>query len=167
LPGLVIPRDDRSGRDPEEDVMAPIERSVEIARSPEDVFAYLDDYRRHGEWQDGLVVEDVSGPAAVGTRVRQRRRMGSREQTIEWEVTERNAPTDFAFRGLGGPLRPVGGGRLEPLDGGSGTRLTFWLDFEPSGIGYLMRPLARSQARKAIPSDHERLKEILESRRDA
>ena len=31
--------------------MAPITESVEISRSPEDVFAYLDDLARHGEWQ--------------------------------------------------------------------------------------------------------------------
>jgi len=37
--------------------MAAIEQSVEIARSPEDDLAYLDKLDRHGEWQDGLVVE--------------------------------------------------------------------------------------------------------------
>jgi Polyketide cyclase / dehydrase and lipid transport len=42
--------------DPQEEVsMAPITASVEIARSPEDVFAYIADFPRHPEWQDGLV----------------------------------------------------------------------------------------------------------------
>ncbi|HLX33274.1 MAG TPA: SRPBCC family protein [Gaiellaceae bacterium] len=143
--------------------MAPIEYSVDIDRPPDQVFAYLDDLRRHGEWQDGLVVEEVNGDGGVGTRVKQRRRMGSREQTVEWEVTAHDPPRTFAFRGTGGPLRPVGGGLVEPLDGGSRTRLTFTLDFEPHGLGYLLRPLARKQARSAIPRDHARLKEILES----
>jgi uncharacterized protein YndB with AHSA1/START domain len=146
--------------------MAPIEYSVEIDGPPDEVFAYLDDYRRHGEWQDGLVVEDVTGDGGVGTHVKQRRRMGGREQAVEWEVTEKDPPRTFAFRGTRGPLRPVGGGRLEPLDGGSRTRLDFTLDFEPHGLGFLLRPLARSQARKAIPGDHARLKEILEKRQD-
>ena len=35
--------------------MAPITASVDIARSPEDVFAYISDLHRHPEWQEGLV----------------------------------------------------------------------------------------------------------------
>ncbi|HJU36472.1 MAG TPA: SRPBCC family protein [Gaiellaceae bacterium] len=146
--------------------MAAIEQSVEIARPPDEVFAYIDDFRRHGEWQDGLVVDDVTGDGGVGTLVRERRRMGSREMTVEWEVTAKDPPHSFAFRGTGGPLRPVGRGSLESLDGGSRTRLDFSLDFEPHGIGFVLRPLARRQARKSIPRDHAKLKEILERRGD-
>jgi hypothetical protein len=40
------------------------------------------------------------------------------------------------------------------------------LDFEPHGVGYLLRPLARGQARKAIVAAQAKLKEILENRRD-
>jgi uncharacterized membrane protein len=32
-----------------------ITHSIEINRRPEDVFAYLDDLARHGEWQDQIV----------------------------------------------------------------------------------------------------------------
>jgi hypothetical protein len=35
--------------------MAPIRQSIEIARSPEDVFAYLNELSRHPEWQKSLV----------------------------------------------------------------------------------------------------------------
>ncbi len=148
--------------------MAAIEQSVEIARPPEDVFAYIDQLARHGEWQDGLVSVEVEGdgPTHVGTRAREVRRMGGREQAGEWEVTGHDPPRSYAFRGIGGPLRPVGSGRLEPLDGGTRTRLVFSLDFEASGIGHLLRPLARSQARRTIPKNQAKLKEILESRRD-
>ncbi len=146
--------------------MAVIEQSIEIDRPPDEVYAYLEDLRRHAEWQEGLVVEEVNGDGGVGTHVKQRRRMGSREQSVEWDVTEKDPPRSFAFRGTSGPLRPVGSGRLAPLDGGSRTQLTFSLDFEPHGIGYLLRPLARKQARNEIPRDHAKLKEILESRRD-
>ena len=146
--------------------MTAIEQSVEIARSPEDVFAYLDKLDRHGEWQEGLVVEQVQGDGGVGTRVRERRTMGGREQFDEWEVTAHDPPRSYAFRGLTGPLRPIGGGRLESIDGGSATRYTMTLDFEPHGIGYLLRPLARAQARKATASAQSKLKDVLESHRD-
>lgn len=35
--------------------MAPIVRSIEIARRPEDVFSYATDFSRFPEWQEGVV----------------------------------------------------------------------------------------------------------------
>lgn len=35
--------------------MAPIVSSIEIARPPEEVFAYVTDGSRLGEWQEGVV----------------------------------------------------------------------------------------------------------------
>ena len=35
--------------------MAPVVERIEINRSPEDVFAYLDDLSRHHEWADVLL----------------------------------------------------------------------------------------------------------------
>jgi hypothetical protein len=48
--------------------VAPIVTSIEIARSPEDVFAYVTDPSRLTEWQESLVGSrtEGGGPAAVG-----------------------------------------------------------------------------------------------------
>ncbi len=48
--------------------MSEIKESVEIDRPPEEVFAYLDDVERHGEWQHDIVgVERVTeGPLQRG-----------------------------------------------------------------------------------------------------
>jgi hypothetical protein len=56
--------------------VATIVSSVEIARSPEDVFAYLDDLERHGEWQSQIVSSkrETDGPTGVGTRATDVRR---------------------------------------------------------------------------------------------
>jgi len=146
--------------------MAPITSSVEIARSPEDVFAYLDDLARHSEWQESLVSAhvDTDGPTRVGTKVTEVRRMGSREMTMSYEITEHDAPRAFAFRILDGPIRPVGRGAVESLDGGARSRVTVTLDFEGHGVmGKLMTPMARSQAKKQVPKDQQQLKEKLES----
>jgi hypothetical protein len=58
--------------------MTSISTSVEIARRPEDVFAYLSDVSRHPEWQDGLVSATVAtgGPVGVGSRIVHRRKLG-------------------------------------------------------------------------------------------
>ena len=145
--------------------MAAITSSVEIDRSPEDVFAYLDDRARHGEWQDQIVsvkVED-DGPTKVGSRATEVRRMGKREMTMTYEITEHDPPRMFAFRGLDGPVRPVGRGTVEPLDDGRHARVTLELDFEGHGIGKLFLPMARKQATKQVPLNQQRLKERLEA----
>src|SRR5205823_5742702 len=50
--------------------VAPIVDTVEIAKSPPEVFAYLGDLSRHGEWQEQLVDVEVEteGRTRVGTR---------------------------------------------------------------------------------------------------
>jgi hypothetical protein len=68
-----------------------------------------------------------------------------------------------SFRGLNGPVRPVGTITVEPLDGGSRSRVTLELDLQGHGLGKLIAPLARRDARRRVPEDQTRLKERLES----
>lgn len=145
--------------------MAAIRESVEIARRPEDVFAYLDDFTRHGEWQASIVSVrlDTEGPTRVGTRVTETRRMGKREQPVSIEVTEHDPPRSFAFRGTEGPIRAVGRGTVEPIGDGSRSRFTLDLELNGHGFGKLIAPLARKQAAKEIPLNQQRLKKLLES----
>lgn len=143
--------------------MAPITETIEIARSPEDVFAYVSDFSSHPDWQSTLqeVKLETEGPARVGTRFRERRKApgGARETTIE--MTGFDAPHSMEFRGLDGPVRVVGKATIAAAEGGS--RVTVELDFEGHGIGKLLVPLVRSQARRQVPLDQQRLKERLEA----
>jgi hypothetical protein len=145
--------------------MAPITESIEIARNPADVFGYLDALERHGEWQESIVSAhaEPAGPTQVGTRSTEERRVGGRVQKMTYEVTEHDPPRAFAFRGIDGPVRPIGRATLEPVGDGSSTKISLELDFEGRGLGKLLVPLARSQARKQVPKDQQRLKERLEA----
>ncbi|MGN6378454.1 MAG: SRPBCC family protein [Gaiellales bacterium] len=145
--------------------MAAITHSIEIDRSPSDVFAYLDDLRRHGEWQPDIVEVQVTtpGPTQKGTRAVETRRIGGRNQTMTFEITEHDPPRVFAFRGMNGPVRPIGRGTVEPVGDGRRSRLTLDFDFEGHGIGKLIVIMARRQARSQIPQNQERLKGRLES----
>jgi uncharacterized membrane protein len=145
--------------------MAPIRESIEIARKPEDVAAYIDDLSRHGEWQEEIldVHVETDGPTRVGSRSRERRQMGLMKGTATYEVTEHEPGKVFAFRGVDGPVRVVGRGTLEALDNGERTRVNLELDFTGHGIGVLFAPMARSHARKEVPKSQQRLKERLES----
>ena len=142
-----------------------VSHTIEIARSPEDVFAYIDEVTRHPEWQDGLVSARLvtEGPVQVGSKIAEVRKIGGREQAISYEITERDAPRMFAFRGLDGPIRPSGRGLIEPTGDGSSSRVTFELELTGHGLlGKALLPVARGQAAKQVPRDQQRLKEKLE-----
>ena len=145
--------------------MAPITNSVEIARSPEQVFAYVTDPSRLAEWQESAVSTRLEGgdAPAVGSRVVVTRRIGRGERTMTVELTELNAPTSWAVRGIDGPVRGNVKGTVEPLDDGARSRVTIELDFEGHGIGKLLVPLVvRRQAQKEMPKNMQNLKERLE-----
>ena len=147
--------------------MTAISESIEINRSPDDVFAYLDDVERHGEWQDQIVaVERQSeGPLHVGSRVRETRRVPGGDRSMTYEVTEHNPPRQSAFRVLDGPVRAVGTISIEPVgDDGTRSKLTIAIDFMGHGLaGKVLLPVAKGQARKQIPKHQAKLKELLES----
>jgi uncharacterized membrane protein len=145
--------------------MAPIVETVEIAKSPQEVFAYLDDLSQHGEWQ--TQIENVEllteGPTRVGTRAVDTRRVPGGRRKITYEITEHDPPRRAAFRGLDGPIRPEGSITVEPLDDGRRSRVTLELDLVGHGLmGRLLAPIARRDARKRVPEDQARLKERLE-----
>jgi uncharacterized membrane protein len=147
--------------------MAPIVESIEINRRPEDVFAYVDDLGRHGEWQEQIVSVHVEtdGATRVGSRATDKRRLPGGTRDITYEITEHDPPRKSSFRGVNGPIRPVGTITVEPLDGGARSKLTLELDLKGKGLGVLFALLARANARKEVPKSHRRLKEILERER--
>jgi uncharacterized protein YndB with AHSA1/START domain len=145
--------------------VAPIINSVEIARSPEQVFAYVTDPSRLAEWQESAVSTHLEGGAApaVGSRAVVVRRVGRGERTMTMELAELNPPTSWAVRGVDGPVRGNVKGTVEPLDDGARSRVTIELDFEGHGIGKLLVPLVvRRQAQKEMPKNLQNLKERLE-----
>jgi uncharacterized protein YndB with AHSA1/START domain len=142
-----------------------IQHSIEIDRRPEDVFAYLDQHERHGEWQSQIVSATIEGggPVGVGTRVSEVRKVGGREQDTSYEITEHDPPRRSSFRGVAGPVRPVGTVTVEPLDDGSRSRVSIDFDLVGHGIGKLFAPLARLQARGSIAESQRQLKAKLEA----
>ena len=145
--------------------MTKIVESIEIARSPEDVFAYIDQLERHGEWQSQIVSSqrETDGPTRVGTRATDVRRVPVGKQSVTYEITEHEPPRKTSFKGVNGPVRPVGTVTVEPAGEGR-SKLTLELDLQGHGLlGMVFAPLARSQSRKLVPQDQKRLKERLES----
>jgi uncharacterized protein YndB with AHSA1/START domain len=146
--------------------VAPIVNSVEISRPPQDVFAYVTDPSQLPNWQESVVSVrwDAGTPVAAGSRVVHARRVGRIERTMTAEVAELTPPKSWAIRGVDGPVRGTMNGTIEPIGGGTGSRVTMALDFEGRGIGKLLIPLVvRRQARSEMPKNQQRLKERLEA----
>jgi hypothetical protein len=144
--------------------MTPIKNTIEIARSQDDVFAYLDQLERHSEWQEQVVssTRDTDGPTRIGTRATDMRKVPGGPKPFTYEVTAHDPPRLSAFRGVSGPIRAVGSVTVEPTGEGR-SRVTLELDFEGHGFGKLIVPLVRRDARKRVPASQARLKERLES----
>lgn len=146
--------------------MSAIKETIDIDRSPEDVYAYVTDPSHLPEWQESAVSAHQVGeiPIGVGSRVEVTRRIGRREFPMTMEVTEFDPPRSWTMRGIDGPVRGRVHGTIEALAGGSGSRLTLDLDFESHGKGKVLVPMVvRPHARKEMPRDEVTLKNLLES----
>ena len=145
--------------------MEPIVTALDIARPPDEVFTVATDPTRFPEWQSDVIrVEpDRLGPLPVGARFTTIRRIGGVERAITQQVAEDARPHRWAARSDTGPIRPSATIAIEPIDGGTGSRVTFTLDFVGHGIGVALLPLVRQQTRRAAPVSYRRLKRLLES----
>ncbi len=144
-----------------------ITSSIEIARKPEEIFAYIDELERHKEWQPAIVSarREPSGPTRVGTHTIEMRRIPGGPREFVSEIVEHVPPRRMVFQGLNGPIRPRGTITIEPVGDGSRSRFTLDLDLVGHGIGKLFAIMARRQARKTVPEDQARLKTIMEGKK--
>ncbi len=144
--------------------MAPITSHVDIARAPEEVFAYATDPATFSEWQDDVssACFETAGPPGVGSRFTTTRRIGRSERAMCQEITLYEPPTRWAAGGVGGPLRADVTLTIEPVAGSTGSRLMVVMDFRASGIGKLIAPFVRRLAARRSPESYQHLKERLE-----
>jgi uncharacterized protein YndB with AHSA1/START domain len=145
--------------------MTPIRTTTEVARPPEEVFAYVTDPTRFAEWQEGVVGGSIDGsePHAVGDRCLTTRRIGGTERLVTSEITHIDPPRGWGIRGVDGPIRATVDVSVTPLNEGKQSRVTIDLAFSGHGIGKLLVPLVvRRGARKEMPANLERLKQRLE-----
>ncbi len=143
--------------------MARARHSIEIARPPEDVFAYLADGERMKRWIGGLLEFtplDGSEPRP-GSRARQRVQQAGRTFAVESEITEFEPNERLTARIEGRAFTSTVSYRLEPTDGG--TRLTASAESDLHGLGgRLLAGVAARQAQRKLGADLARLKTLLE-----
>jgi uncharacterized protein YndB with AHSA1/START domain len=140
--------------------------SIEISRSPAEVFSYATDFAQFSRWQGNVVSvrSDGQSPPRTGSKAIVTRRVGPRQVQATETITELTAPSSWEVRGSGGiPVTAIARGRVDPLGGGTRSRVTITLEFEGHGIGKLLIPLVIArQARRQLPQNTARLKKVLE-----
>jgi carbon monoxide dehydrogenase subunit G len=129
------------------------ELTIEIARTPEEVFSYLTDVSNLTEWQSG-----VKSAVLRHGRIEESRSLLGRELHTVIEIVERKPPRLFTLRAVDGPVPLTVQHELEPSDGGTQLKVTAEADVS----GFAANLLARG-AEKHFRKDFERLKKILES----
>lgn len=145
--------------------MKPFLTCIEVARSADDVFAYVTDPRTMPEWQRGCLSGRLDGPTTrLGSRCTTVRKIGGREREVTTEIIEFAPPLRWADRGIDGPIRAMVSVTVEPLADRSRSRVTIELDFAGHGIGKLLVPLVvRRQAASDMAGNMTRLKDRLEA----
>ena len=129
--------------------MAPIVSEVDIARPPGEVFQYVTDPARFGEWQSSVISAHIEGdgPQAVGTA----------------EITELTPPRRWAVRGIDGPVRADVTVLVDPRLDGTQAHVTIQVDFRGHGMGKLIVPMVFREAGQEVSESCRQLKSRLET----
>jgi uncharacterized protein YndB with AHSA1/START domain len=139
-----------------------IDFSVEIDRTPSEVFAYLTDLDNLPEWQASAMQARWEGEKAAGARIKEVRKFLGRRMESELEVLEYEPDRRLVLKTLTGPVQLVAEHTVEPTNGG--TRLVFHGEGEPGGFFRLAEGVVARNAERSVRNDFETLKDVLEAR---
>jgi len=144
--------------------VAPIVTEVDVARPPDEVFRYVTDPSRFGEWQSGVVSAHIEGNGqAVGSRCVMTRRIGGRDRTSTSEITQISPPRKWAIHGIDGPIRADVTVTVDPRQDGTQAHVAIELDFHGYGIGKMILPMVVRQAHTEARQSSQKLKSRLEA----
>jgi carbon monoxide dehydrogenase subunit G len=133
------------------------ELTVEIARTPEEVFDYLVDVANLPAWQSG-----VRSARREGDRIHESRHLLGRELSTTLAIDEEERPRVFAIRALDSPVPFAVRHELEP-NGSGGTRLTVVGEGDAGLLPGFAAGIMARRAEKQFRKDFERLKRLLET----
>ena len=139
--------------------MALIVNSVQLQRSPEDVFDYLIDMRNELKWNpDVESMEKISdGPIGLGTKFRAK---WKQTELVEVECMEFERPLAWRYDS-GGALSASVRAALAPA--GAGSLLTVYFDVHAHGKLKLLFPVLLPMLKRSEKQNMSRIKQAVES----
>jgi carbon monoxide dehydrogenase subunit G len=133
------------------------ELTVEIARTPEEVFDYLTDVSNLPTWQSG-----VHSAHREGTTIHESRHLLGRELSTRLAIEEEARPRVFVLRAVDSPVPFSVRHELEP-NGDGGTRMRVVGEGEAGLLPGFAAGIMARRAEKQFRKDFERLKRVLET----
>jgi carbon monoxide dehydrogenase subunit G len=133
------------------------ELTVEIARTPEEVFDYLTDVSNLPAWQSG-----VHSARREGATIHETRHLLGRELSTRLAIEEEERPRLFAIRAVDSPVPFSVRHELEP-NGNGGVRLRVVGEGDAGLLPGFAAGIMARRAEKQFRKDFERLKRLLES----
>ena len=143
--------------------MIRIEASTTIARSPQDVFAYISDFSKNPEWQDGMIEARFTSdpPLRVGSTYSQVARFLGRRIESTFLVTEYQPGSQVQIESTSGPFAITVTREVRPVEGGA--RVTAIVEGGGGGFFKIAEPLLARMVSRTVQSDYRRLKGVLEA----
>ena len=144
-----------------------VEESVQIARSPAEVWDAIADYAFDLEWRNGLreMTPDPPGQPAPGTKVHEVVRSSGRDYVADTVVTHLDPGASYRFGGTGTIGGVAGGREVRPDEAGTGAVFTYAIELQPKGGMRLLGPLLGPMVRSGLKKDLHTLKTLLDEGR--
>ncbi len=145
-----------------------VRTEIEIERPRSEVGEYASDPDNATSWYEKIkaIEWESPKPLAVGSRIAFVARFLGRRLAYTYEVTEMVSGERFVMRTAEGPFQMETTYSWQDTASG-GTRMTLRNRGEPAGFFRLAAPLLTGAMRRANRKDLERLKRVLEARRNS
>ena len=139
------------------------EFSQQINAPVEKVFAYVTDFRKYPEWQDGVQesTQTPDGSTQLGTKFKTTRTFLGQRLEASGEVTEFVANRKFAVKSTSGPIQFSLMQTFEPVAGG--TKVSILVEMEAGGFFKLAEGALAGNMKKEFQAQADKLKAILEA----
>jgi Polyketide cyclase / dehydrase and lipid transport len=140
-----------------------LEFTIEIHRSPREVFALVGNLENDPKWQSAIITATklTAGPVGEGTRFRHVMNLMGRRTDVDLEIVGHEPERRYALHGACGPLLFGTEVRFERI--AQGTRLVTLIEVHAKGV-LRFAAMALSNHRKSeIEADLHRLKLLMES----
>jgi uncharacterized membrane protein len=143
--------------------MTEVSASVEIARSADDVFAYIADMANNPTWQKGQqrCVWTSEPPLKMGSTYDQTARFLGKTIVSSFEVIEYEPVRRIRITSTGGTMRIDVTREVAPNGPGRCT-VSATVRGDPPGLMRLLGPAVDRIVRTSVRKDYEQLKQLLE-----
>jgi acetyl-CoA C-acetyltransferase len=142
-----------------------VERDIEIAAAPEEVYDLIADPDRLGEWVTIHQYVDGDAPAELveGAKMTQCLKLAGRNFKVKWKVVESDRPNKLVWEGRG-PMRSKAKVVNTLTETGKGTKFSYLNEYSlPGGpLGNMAGPVVRRVTGGEVDKTLQKLKELLE-----